>query len=303
MPVSQLGAIGARAGGGHSFGGGGGGFRSGGTGGGGFSSGGGGNHFFFFGGGGGGGGGGGLLGIIVLIVIILVVVAFVTNGRRRGGVGGGSSLYTDWREPRDPQGSAPWEHAGSATGDPAAGLSAISAHDPEFNIESFKSAVERSFFVVEQAWTELKPDMSRRVMADGLWQQHRSQIEGYQHNGTRNVLDGLAVGRVDVIAASSDAQFDTITTRILAACADYDVDVASGKVIRGNKHDMSNWQEDWVFQRSSKATTKASGGTMQQKCPNCGAPLDLDLSGVCKYCRAPVMSGDYDWVLARIDQV
>jgi hypothetical protein len=24
---------------------------------------------------------------------------------------------------------------------------------------------------------------------------------------------------------------------------------------------------------------------------------------VCSYCKAPVMSGDYDWVLARIDQV
>ena len=38
-------------------------------------------------------------------------------------------------------------------------------------------------------------------------------------------------------------------------------------------------------------------------CPNCGAPLDLDLAGICKYCRAPVMSGAYDWVLTRIEQV
>jgi hypothetical protein len=66
---------------------------------------------------------------------------------------------------------------------------------------------------------------------------------------------------------------------------------------------MSNWQEDWIFQRSSKATTKKDGGTLQQRCPNCGAPLDVDLTGTCKYCRAPIMSGDYDWVLARIDQV
>jgi len=33
------------------------------------------------------------------------------------------------------------------------------------------------------------------------------------------------------------------------------------------------------------------------------APLDVDLSGVCSYCKAPIMSGDYDWVLARIDQL
>jgi hypothetical protein len=170
-------------------------------------------------------------------------------------------------------------------------------------VETFKSSVERSFFVVEEAWSELKPDMSRRVMADGLWQQHKAQIEGYVNNGTRNVLDGLAVGRVDVMHASSDDKVDTITVRILAACADYDVAVASGKVVRGNKHDMSNWQEDWTFTRSSDATTKADGGTMQKKCPNCGAPLDLDLAGVCKYCKQGIMSGKYDWVLSRIDQV
>ena len=34
-----------------------------------------------------------------------------------------------------------------------------------------------------------------------------------------------------------------------------------------------------------------------------GAPLDLDLAGVCKYCKAPISSGAYDWVLARIAQV
>ena len=39
------------------------------------------------------------------------------------------------------------------------------------------------------------------------------------------------------------------------------------------------------------------------KCPNCGAPLDVDLAGMCRYCKAPVMSGEYGWVLARISQV
>ena len=76
----------------------------------------------------------------------------------------------------------------------------------------------------------------------------------------------------------------------------------SGKVIRGNKR-VGEWAEDWTFQRSSKATTNASGGTLSQKCPNCGAPLNVDLAGVCPYCKAPVMSGAYDWVLARISQV
>jgi predicted lipid-binding transport protein (Tim44 family) len=290
-----------RAGGGHSFSGGGGGFSGGG---------GGGIHTgpIFVGGGYGGGGGSALIGFLIIGVIILLVVVFlVSKARHQGRLAGitphpyptsNTAAYSPGSFPVDiAPGAAP------VSVGPEAGIAAIQAHDPEFNIETFKSSVERSFFVVEEAWSELKPDMSRRVMADGLWQQHRTQIQGYQTNGTRNVLDGLAVGRVDLMSASTDDQFDTITVRIFAACADYDINVASGKVVRGNKKDMENWQEDWIFQRSSKATTKAGGGTMQERCPNCGAPLDVDLAGVCTHCRAPIMSGQYDWVLTRIDQV
>jgi hypothetical protein len=105
-----------------------------------------------------------------------------------------------------------------------------------------------------------------------------------------------------MIAAHTDQTYDTITVRVRAACADYDVDDQSGRVVRGN-HRVGEWQEDWTFQRSSKAKTQPQGGTLSAKCPNCGAPLDVDLAGVCNFCKAPVMSGDYDWVLSRISQV
>ena len=184
----------------------------------------------------------------------------------------------------------------------AAGLGSIREHDPAFDDAAFLADVERSFFVVEQAWSERKPELSRRVMADGIWQQHRVQIDQYTTQHRRNLLDNLSIGNASVVAAHSDETYDTITVRILAASADYDVDDGNGKVVRGNR-DVEQWTEDWVYQRSSDATTKTGAGTMNSRCPNCGAPLDLDLSGVCSYCKAPVMSGKYDWVLTRIDQV
>lgn len=321
----------ARAGGGHSFGGGGGssgGLR--GSGGSSFSSGGGHGFFFFpffFGGGGGGGAILGLILFIVILVVIVVVIARVLAMFRTprplgasadlgSSYGAGSvpapppsssSPYDDTRPIGVPEGlrgamlpgSSPVAMASDGVPE---GVAAITAHDPAFDESAFIGEAERAFFVVQQAWTEQKPELSRQVMADGIWQQHKAQIQGYQSSGRRNVLEGLAVGKADIIAAASDQTHDTITVRILAACADYDIDVANDKVVRGNR-DVNQWTEDWVFQRSSQATTKADGGTMHQKCPNCGAPLDVDLAGVCRFCRASVMSGDYDWVLTRIDQV
>jgi predicted lipid-binding transport protein (Tim44 family) len=324
----------ARAGGGHGFGGG-----SGSGGGGGFGGGGGGGHFFFFGGGGGGGTVAGFIILLIVVAVILVVVAAaLRRGRLAEGPVGGHGGAGEPGEPGGPGtpssprlgepgaggagGSAPWRGSdepaiNSVRGDlfpgshqdavasasPVAdGLAEIKAHDPAFDQDGFLADVQRAFFVVQEAWSERKPDTSRRVMADGLWQQHKVQIEQYVNEHKRNVLEDLAVGNETVISAHSDQTYDTVTVRILAACADYDVDDQSGKVVRGNRR-VGQWQEDWTFQRSAQATTKPGGGTLSSKCPNCGAPLDVDLQGVCKYCKAPVMSGAYDWVLARISQL
>jgi predicted lipid-binding transport protein (Tim44 family) len=307
----------ARAGGGQGFDGGGGGGSSGGGGG----IGGGGGGFFFFGG---GGGGGATAGVILAITVVLVLVVLRISwprlrANRRRWSGGGSEPVgpgappsppvQDWSHDDQPAinsirgdlfpGTAP---AAAAPESSEAGLAAIQAHDPGFSRERFLEEVQRTFFIVQEAWTQRQPGLSRQVMADGLWQQHRVQIQGYVDAHKRNVLEDLAVGNLTIIAAHHDSSYDTITVRVLAACADYDVDDEHDRVIRGNKH-VGQWMEDWTFQRSASATTPPGGGTLAAKCPNCGAPLDLDLAGTCKYCKAPVSSGSYDWVLARIAQV
>lgn len=288
----------ARAGGGQSFGG----FSGGGGGrgiGGGVSAGHGFGFPVFFGGG--FGGGGSILGLIVIVG--LVVLIGVAAARRRS---------QPLEPPMDDEGLSgrpAWPLPGHQAGEPpnssavpaGAGIEAVRQHDPAFDENAFLASAERAFFLVQKAWSDQKPELSRQVMADGVWQQHRSQIEAQQAAGTRNLLDGLAVGSAQVESATSDQSYDTITVRFLAASADYDVNQA-GKVVRGDRQ-IRQWVEDWVFQRSSSATTRPGGGTLDQKCPNCGAPLDLDLGGVCQYCRAPVMSGKYDWVLSRIEQV
>jgi predicted lipid-binding transport protein (Tim44 family) len=297
---------------------------------------------FFFGGSGGGGIIGFLL-LIVIVVFLFGVARYWFGGgarnlRSRSGPATVPPIPrpSHYEEPSAPPGATPaampssstatggWDDSHpvgvperfrgatlpgtheAATGGGAesvsAGLDTIKAHDPAFDQAAFIADVERSFFVVQQAWSERKPELSRRVMADGIWQQHRVQIEQYEAQHRRNVLDSLAVGNANVVAAHSDQTYDTVTVRIHAASADYDVDDQSGKVVRGNRN-VSEWTEDWVYQRSSDATTKPGNGTLSAHCPNCGAPLDLDLAGVCSYCKAPIMSGKYDWVLTRIDQV
>jgi len=257
--------------------------------------------------------------IVVAVIVIGVAVALTaggkmsrtvhasTGGMTTGPIGWAQLPYTG-AQPTAAQtvhGDVfPGTHADAhAAVTPAEqGVAEIQAHDPNFDENTFLESVQRAFLLVQQAWTERKPEVSRQVMADVIWQKHAAQIQEYINENKRDVLEDLTVSDITIVSAHSDQSYDTITVKVVASCADYDVDTNSGKVIRGTRN-VGQWQEIWTFQRSSGATTKLDGGTLNSHCPNCGAPLNLDMQGVCTYCHAAIMGGKYDWVLSRIAPV
>ena len=84
------------------------------------------------------------------------------------------------------------------------GIAAIQQHDPAFNEADFLSDCNRAFFTIQQAWTERKPEISRQVMHDGVWQQHKFQIDQYISQQKQNVLENLAIQITRLVSAHSD---------------------------------------------------------------------------------------------------
>jgi hypothetical protein len=96
----------------------------------------------------------------------------------------------------------------------------------------------------------------------------------------------------------TDAFYDAITVRIYAHMIDYTTD-ASGKVLSGNARSPRSFTEYWTFIRRRDAR---SSDKQNDQCPNCAAPLKINMAGICQYCGGKISSGDFDWVLSRIEQ-
>lgn len=285
-----------------------GGGTGGGSSGGGFSGGGSSGGSFFSGSGGGFGGGAGLavlfFGGFGAWVIFMIIRMLIRRSQGGGSVSGASSTLPTGMAPAamgETFGGGETARASTAT-ELAAGIDEIKAHDPAFDPDALITGLQASFYVVQQGWSERRPDLTRSVMADGIWNAHRMQIDGYTRSKQTNLMDGLAIQYANLVAASCDGSHDTVVIRFFAQSADYVVSDETGKVVRGHTN-MEPWCEDWIYQRSARAKTNLEGGLLQRKCPNCGAPLDVEDTGACKYCRAPIMGGDQDWVLVRIDQL
>jgi len=76
---------------------------------------------------------------------------------------------------------------------------------------------------------------------------------------------------------------------------------SENQLIRGSK-DIHGFTEHWTFLRTIGVKTNADKQLKDNKCPNCGAALQVNATGKCDYCGAVVTSGQYDWVLSEIRQ-
>jgi predicted lipid-binding transport protein (Tim44 family) len=189
---------------------------------------------------------------------------------------------------------------GAAEMDPVSGIAAIRASDPQFDEQAFRARVQQAFFALQQAWQDRDLHASRPFMSPGLYLGWSTQVQQLIDLHKKNILEGLRVDAIDVVKVVQGSAFDDVTVRISATTADYEVDERTGRMIFGSR-EPSPFTEYWTFQRSVEAQTTGRS-ILDKVCPNCGAPLEINQVGECRYCKAAVTSGRFDWVLSRIEQ-
>jgi predicted lipid-binding transport protein (Tim44 family) len=180
----------------------------------------------------------------------------------------------------------------------AAVRSRFMALNPGFDWTQFTQRVEHIFRELQAAWSDRKWERARPYVSDQMFQTQLYWITEYRRQHLRNVLDDVRVDRTDPVKISMDAFYDALTVRIFASMIDYTVD-EQGKLICGDKDAAREFSEYWTFIRRRGVKPSAHGDA---NCPNCGAPLKINMAGICEYCQGKVTNGAFDWVLSRIEQ-
>jgi predicted lipid-binding transport protein (Tim44 family) len=184
--------------------------------------------------------------------------------------------------------------------DPATGIATLTAEDPAFDVNAFMQRVQQAFLTLQQAWQDRDLEASRSFMSPGLYLGWSSQVQQLIQLHKKNILEGLRLDDLRLDSVIHGKVFDDVAVRVTATCADYEVDEQTGKMIFGSR-EPSFFTEFWTFQRSRGAQTTGRSA-LDKVCPNCGAPLEMNQIGECRYCKAAVTSGRFDWVLSRIEQ-
>jgi predicted lipid-binding transport protein (Tim44 family) len=172
-------------------------------------------------------------------------------------------------------------------------------NNPTFNWTEFEARVRLIFNELQLAWSTLEWERARPHETDNIFQMHQYWIEAYKRQGLRNALDQFRITAMQPVKVKEDAFYNSITMRIWAEGYDYTVD-ATGKIVSGSNKKLRRWSEYWTFIRNRNA--RPAHARADLNCPNCGAPLKVNVTGICEYCHGKVTSGEFDWVLSKIEQ-
>jgi ribosomal protein L24E len=176
---------------------------------------------------------------------------------------------------------------------------AFEQNNPSFTWADFQARARLIFNELQAAWSMLNWERARPHETDNIFQMHRYWIDAYQRQGLRNALDQCQMTAMQPVKIKEDAFYNAITLRIFAQGYDYTVD-KNGRVVAGSNKNLRQWSEYWTFVRYSKA--KPAPARADLNCPNCGAALKVNAAGICEFCGGKITSGEFDWVLSKIEQ-
>ncbi len=181
----------------------------------------------------------------------------------------------------------------------ASGLQAVSAKDPSFSWGSFQSRVALVFSEFQVAWAARDLAKMRPHLSDRLFQTQTYWVQAYLQQRLRNVTENPRIHGIELARVSSDRFYDAITVRLFASSLDYTLSDQDGRVVCGSRTKERRYTEYWTFIRGSQR----KGPTRTElSCPNCGGPLAINMAGHCNYCQVKVTTGEFDWVLSKIEQ-
>lgn len=131
----------------------------------------------------------------------------------------------------------------------AEGLEQIRRSDPSFDPEHFKEVAQDVFFKVQAGWMRRDIETYRHLLGEHLAREYEGHFAELREKGQINKLESIAVRKVELVDAGTDASEDFVTLLTTANLLDYTIDERSNEIVSGSMTEPVKFAEKWTWAR------------------------------------------------------
>lgn len=221
-----------------------------------------------------GSGSGGGIGVVIIAVVIIIIVFSITNNRNRPS-GGNTNIRTKSSNYQDTS------------------IQKITSIDPNLIPAEFKSQAFNIYKNIQTAWMDFNTDTIRKLTTDEIYNMYSSQLETLKLKGQKNIMKDITLEEAKIIDIKKTGNIITVNVYLRVKCYDYVIKEKTGETVRGKD------KQKIVIEYVLSFVKSAVNNKKEEKCPNCGAPVDIKASATCPYCDSTLVKDASDYVMSK----
>ena len=216
-----------------------------------------------------------LTAVFVVIIIIVIVSSITNNNNRNKPSSGNRNIRTNSNNYQDVSSSK------------------IVSVDPSINIVDFKAKAFDIYKNIQTAWMNFDTDTIRKLTTDEIYNMYSSQLETLKLKDQKNIMKDIMLEEAKIIDIKKENNVITVNVYMRVICYDYVIKESTGETVRGKDKQKIIIEYVLSFVKSSVNNNK------EEKCPNCGAPVDINSSATCPYCDSTLVKDASDYVMSK----
>lgn len=174
-------------------------------------------------------------------------------------------------------------------------MNEILKYDEDFSESKFITYVNNVFIQIYTALMTKEIENIKHFVTENVYQILEDKVAELKSQGLIQMYDELNVASTDILSYQIENNQMMIQVRILSRYLDYIVD-EDGNYIRGNNESRVSKNNELTF---IKKINFQKAGTVN-KCPGCGASIDVNKTGLCPYCGTTYNQEDKNWILSSM---
>ena len=171
--------------------------------------------------------------------------------------------------------------------------------DTTFNESMFITKVNNIFVKLFTAIMLDKLDTVEHFISEDVYNYASNILNNAKGNGWRQMYDELNVKESRIVDIEVNNDVYIIKVYLQSRYMDYIINLSNGTLVSGNNKSRIQVDYNLVFTKKSNALKQG----IIRKCPGCGAPVNVNTSGICEYCGSKYNQEDYDWVLTSLEKM